>query len=103
MTLNLIDQAFRLRGLFSARQNSAGMSVAEVESLLNEIFQSAQQSRSRPDFIHPDTCVEMTLNWVLKCIDRLVCIHRQGVFQQKKKLPARGTMFLLSTQKCFHT
>ena len=71
-TVNVVEKhilvkAFNELGLGSP-QNSEVLSVPELETFLNKLFHLAQ--RDRAQFIQPDTCVEITLNWVLKCLDR---------------------------------
>lgn len=64
---HVIEQAFSEMGL-SYVHNSGVLSVVETEAVLNKIFQLAQ--RDRTNFLQPERCTELTLNWVLKCYDR---------------------------------
>ena len=65
--LELLSHAFSEFGWNGSSHNSNTLSVLELESLLNKIFQLAQRSRSR--FLQPDQCVEVTLSWTLGCLD----------------------------------
>ena len=66
--LDILSHAFSEYGWEGSAHNSSTLSVLELESLLNKIFQLAQRGRSR--FLQPDECVEITLNWSLGCLDR---------------------------------
>lgn len=68
MDLEILSHAFSELGWEGSSHNSNTLSVLELESLLNKIFQLAQRSHSK--FHQPDRCVEITLNWVLGCLDR---------------------------------
>ena len=68
--LEILSHAFSEYGWEGSTHNSITLSVLELESLLNKIFQLAQRGRSR--FLEPDKCVEITLNWSLGCLDRSV-------------------------------
>ena len=76
--LDILSHAFLEYGWEGSRHNSNMLSVLELESLLNKVFQLAQRGRSR--FLQPDKCVELTLNWSLGCLDRsaadnIVCTY----------------------------
>ena len=62
-----LERAFFELGLASPR-NTEVLSVQELEALLSKLFHLAE--RGRAQFIQPDLCVEITLSWLLKCLDR---------------------------------
>ena len=70
--LDILFHAFSEFGWEGSSHNCNTLSVLELESLLNKVFQLAQRTRSR--FLQPDKCVEITLNWSLGCLDRSVAI-----------------------------
>lgn len=64
---NHLERAFFELGL-ATPQSTEVMTVQELEALLSKLFHLAQ--RGRAQFIQPDSCVEVTLSWLLKCLDR---------------------------------
>lgn len=66
---NHLERAFFELGLASP-QNTEVLTVQELEALLNKLFHLAQRGRSH--LVQPDYCVEVALNWLLKCLDRCV-------------------------------
>ena len=62
-----LERAFFELGLASP-QNTEVLSVQELEALLSKLFHLAE--RGRAQFIRPDLCTEITLSWLLKCLDR---------------------------------
>ena len=50
--------------------NNEVISVEELEALLVSLFQ--QVSRGREHFVQAEKCVELALNFLLKCLDRYV-------------------------------
>lgn len=69
---NHLERAFFELGL-ATPQNTEVMTVQEVESLLSKLFHLAQ--RGRTQLVQPDYCTEITLSWLLKCLDRWIeCI-----------------------------
>lgn len=67
MEKHILVKALNELGLESP-QNSEVLSVTELESFLSKLFHLAQ--RGRTQFIQTESCVEVTLNWILKCLDR---------------------------------
>ncbi|XP_064386652.1 dystrophin-like isoform X2 [Halichondria panicea] len=63
---NHLERAFFELGL-ATPQSTEVMTVQELEALLSKLFHLAQ--RGRAQFIQPDSCVEVTLSWLLKCLD----------------------------------
>ena len=64
--MHVMVRAFDEMGL-GLSQNNGVLTVAELESLLNKLFQLSQ--RDRAEFVEPEKCTELTLNWLLKCYD----------------------------------
>ena len=74
--MHVIEQAFSELGL-SFAHNSGVLTVVELESVLNKTFQLAQKGRT--GLIEPESCAELTLNWMLKCYDRFVWSNRTRI------------------------
>lgn len=49
-------------------QNTEVLTVCDLNELLTALFNLAKRGRSQ--FIQPDSCTEVTLSWLLKCLDR---------------------------------
>ena len=62
---HVMEQAFSELGLDRA-QNSGVLTIAEVGSILNKMFQLSE----REEFMQPERSTELALNWALRCFDR---------------------------------
>jgi len=62
-----LERTFFELGLASPA-NTEVLSVHELQSLLTKLFHLS--TRSRAQVVQPDQCVELALNWLLRCLDR---------------------------------
>ena len=67
--ISKLEQAFTELGMSHTHSNGV-LTVIEVESVLKKIFQLAEQARE--GLLDTEKCTELSLNWILKCYDRLV-------------------------------
>lgn len=69
VSLHIVRNSLREFGLGpGSHRNSEVLSVEELEVLLVSIFQLA--GKDRENFIEQEKCVELTLSFLLKCLDR---------------------------------
>ena len=60
-----------------SKHNDETYTVHELEALVSTAFQFVNQARTT-DFIDVEQCVELTQNFVLKCLDRYVVVISEG-------------------------
>lgn len=71
MNLRVLKDSFQELGIGpGSNHNSQVFSVEELEALLVSIFQLATNDRA--EFIDQEKSVELTLSFMLKCLDRYV-------------------------------
>lgn len=69
VNLRILKDSFNEFGLGpGSDRNNEVISVEELEALLVSLFQLV--SRDREQSIQPEKCVELTLSFLLKCLDR---------------------------------
>ena len=65
---SILDSVFHKIGMDSDHNhNNEVLSIGELEVLLVNLFKTRQD---RYNFIQPEKCVELTLNFILTCLDR---------------------------------
>ncbi len=74
MRSSVLEVAYKDMGIGpSSKHNHETYGVAELEALLNIVFQYVNQERAAQP-INVEESTEITLNYLLKCLDRLASI-----------------------------